>query len=645
MERRIASEGSSMRLEELEGDILAERFRLERMVGQGGYGAVFEATQLSVGRRCAVKIMLPGRSTNESVEERFRDEARATSRLTHPNSIVLYDFGIDEKSGFLFLATEFLDGATLHEVLKAEKTLEVRRAVSIMKQVAASLQDAHSLGLVHRDIKPNNIMLIERAGTTDFVKVIDFGIVKALRGQLSRDTDLTCTGMLIGTPKYMAPEQILGKEMDRRVDQYVLGVVGYRMLTGRNPFRAGAPMETAMRHVNDRVLPLRSYRPELEVSAEFEDAFMRALEKSPEYRFEQILDFVNALEESMDERICDATHPQQCMGEDAESGMEATASKEASQRIKTTEKLGAVLQARAGDGVEPGVTLQDTGEGGRTTASVILDPGLAEDEEGQQVEEGDDVDGFDGPEEVELLREVGLEGEDNGEGASSGATGRLPADSVPGTQEVSTEQITSDEGGTDVGRRTAMKVAIMVFAAASLASLVAGAVVMLGSGSADVAQVDSSESSPMAEESPSERGSAKKADSSQSQQDELAMEAAALDDDGDEDVGEVPESVVQGGLEEEDGDVEEREEPANKGKEAEEIEEEERTHVRDSESPEEVAVGTSGDEATASEGTSDEEEVDEVGVEGEVSQEQPSEPGPKPEDEHDESEGVIWTVD
>ncbi len=366
-----------MRLEELEGDVLAERFRLEQMIGQGGYGAVFEATQLSVGRRCAVKIMLPARSTNEAVEKRFRAEARATSRLTHPNSLVLYDFGVDEKTGFLFLATEFLDGCTLHEVLEREKTLEIKRAVSIMKQTAASLQDAHSLGLVHRDIKPKNIMLIERAGKEDFVKVIDFGIAKALRGQLSRETDLTRTGMMIGTPQYMAPEQILGRELDGRVDQYVLAVVGYRMLTGRNPFRAGAPMETAMRHVNDRVLPLRTYRPELEVTAEFEDAFLRALEKSPEYRFARVIDFVEALEDTLGECGRGAQgRPERQQGSDRQGGSGGECAEEDTAETAAfalsgmghpTEKLGAVLKARAGGKGKGAKTLFDSDEEERET--------------------------------------------------------------------------------------------------------------------------------------------------------------------------------------------------------------------------------------------------------------------------------------
>lgn len=291
-----------MRLEKLVGTTIAGRFRLGEMVGKGGYGAVFEATQLSMGRRCAVKILLPGRTADEDdVERRFRTEAKNTSRLNHPNTLVVYDFGVDDEKRVLFLVTEFLDGHTLYELLERRDVVEVDRAISLMEQVAGSLADAHDRGLVHRDVKPKNIMLIERAGRADFVKVIDFGIAKALGGDMGEGADLTRTGLLIGTPKYMAPEQIMGGDLDGAADQYALALVGYRMLTGRNPFAASAPMETAMRHLNDRPLPLRTYRPELEVTAAFEDVMLRALEKPPEHRFDDIETFVERLREVREE--------------------------------------------------------------------------------------------------------------------------------------------------------------------------------------------------------------------------------------------------------------------------------------------------------------------------------------------------------
>ncbi len=286
-----------MRLDRLEGEVIAERFRLIGMVGKGGYGAVFEAEQLSVGRRCAVKILLPTRADDETVEKRFRAEAKVTSRLTHPNSVVLYDFGVDETTGYLFLATEYLDGVTLDEVLKTEGRLGIERSLRIMEQIAASLDDAHEMGLVHRDVKPKNIMLVERASQIDFVKVIDFGIAKALH----MTSDLTATGTLIGTPQYMSPEQLLGHKLDGRSDQYALAVMGYKMLTGRNPFRAASTMDTAMNHVHQRPMPLRSYCPGIEVNRDVEDIFLQALEKAPDHRFEDISVFVRALKLALSE--------------------------------------------------------------------------------------------------------------------------------------------------------------------------------------------------------------------------------------------------------------------------------------------------------------------------------------------------------
>lgn len=299
-----------MGLEELRGTSIAGRFRLGKMVGKGGYGAVFEATQLSMGRRCAVKIMLPSRTSDEDdVEQRFRTEAKNTSRLSHPHTLVVYDFGVDDDTGYLFLATEFLEGCTLHEVLDQREVLPVDRTLELVEQVAGSLGDAHSRGLVHRDVKPKNIMLCERAGRTDFVKVIDFGIAKALGGDLGEGQNLTKTGLLLGTPAYMAPEQIMGGDMEGAVDQYALALVCYRALTGRNPFAASAPMETAMRHLNDRPLPLRTYRPKLEVCAEFEDVLLKALEKPPEHRFDDIETFVEHLRDARSEKILEVSVP------------------------------------------------------------------------------------------------------------------------------------------------------------------------------------------------------------------------------------------------------------------------------------------------------------------------------------------------
>ena len=363
-----------MRLETLRGEVIADRFRLGAMVGKGGYGAVFEAEQLSMGRRCAVKLLLPGRAMDDAVEKRFRAEARMTSRLTHPHTVVVYDFGVDESTELLFLATEFLDGWTLRDILDRRSVIDVATALSILEQVAGSLSDAHSRGLVHRDIKPQNIMLVDRAGRDNFVKVIDFGIAKVLEGSDGRSTRLTRTGMLIGTPQFIAPEQLVGGALDGRADQYALAVIAYRMLTGRNPFEAGTQMETAMRHLNDRPLPLRTYRPDLDVSADFEDVLLKALEKSAEHRYGDINAFMEALNESRDDYLKDQPRPLLSSTTDDDDGGDGDTvvldSGDVDEAIDVSSDKKAEPTAVLGEASEPG-------GGSKDSAPVVEDPQLA----------------------------------------------------------------------------------------------------------------------------------------------------------------------------------------------------------------------------------------------------------------------------
>lgn len=287
-----------MKLEKLQGEILMGRFRLDTLLGQGGYGAVFEAEQLSVGRPCAVKVLFPHLCEDESTARRFRDEAKATSRLSHPNSIILYDFGHDQQREVLFLAMELLDGCDLASLLARHGPLSVEQTVHIVCQVAGSLQEAHRLGLVHRDIKPQNIMLIERGNDPLFVKVIDFGIAKVVSNNLMTASSLTRTGTVIGTPKYMSPEQVRDEAIDGRADMYALAMVVYKMLVGRTPFEEGTTLEIAGRQIAERPEPLRALRPDLPVDEAFENVLLEALAKAPDDRFDSVADFAQALVEA-----------------------------------------------------------------------------------------------------------------------------------------------------------------------------------------------------------------------------------------------------------------------------------------------------------------------------------------------------------
>lgn len=291
---------TSPNLDDLEGQVLAQRFKLGQLVGQGGYGAVFEAQQISVQRPCAVKVIHADfDSEYEDVLGRFRAEAIATSKLHHPNTVVIYDFGEDESRDLLFLAMEYLQGDNLGDILESHHKLDIQTTLHIINQVAASLQDAHDTGIVHRDIKPDNIMLLRRGGDENFVKVIDFGIARVLQ-ESTRSTmeRLTATGVMVGTPQYMAPEQIRDQSVDGRTDMYAVAMCVYRMLTGRTPFQGGTAVDVACQQLTDRPLPLSVYAPELDIHPNFDDVLLRALSKNMDDRFESISAFIAALNDA-----------------------------------------------------------------------------------------------------------------------------------------------------------------------------------------------------------------------------------------------------------------------------------------------------------------------------------------------------------
>lgn len=280
-------------LSTLEGRNIAGRFLLDRMLGRGGFGAVYEALQLSIGRHCVVKVLVPNALLDHDNIGRFEREARLTSKLAHPNTVVIYDFGIDEASGLLFLAMEHIDGCSIHELVERRGALPIDDVVHIVHQSARSLHDAHEHGMVHRDVKPRNIMVTTCGGDPNFVKVIDFGIARY------RDTDrearVTKTGVVIGSPAFMAPEQVRGSEPDPRVDQYALALTAVFMLLGRPLFHGDSPYEVAMKQVSSPPLPLRMVDRRLRVSDAFENAILRALAKDPAERFPSILAFANEL--------------------------------------------------------------------------------------------------------------------------------------------------------------------------------------------------------------------------------------------------------------------------------------------------------------------------------------------------------------
>jgi eukaryotic-like serine/threonine-protein kinase len=226
-------------------------YEIRREIGSGGMGVVYEGWDARLARRVAVKTLWPALAQRAEARERFLREARAAAAVSHPNVTQIYDIG--EEDGVVYFAMEFLDAPSLQQTLAEERTLAPRRIVAIARQAALGLRAAAERGIVHRDVKPSNLVLV-RDGT---VKVTDFGLAK----QSLVDGDLTLEGQTIGTPKYLSPEQASGGAVDVRSDIYSLGVTMYEMLAGRPPFEGATPMEIMLKHVREPIPPLQQVLP------------------------------------------------------------------------------------------------------------------------------------------------------------------------------------------------------------------------------------------------------------------------------------------------------------------------------------------------------------------------------------------------
>ena len=237
------------------GKVLNGRFTVLERIGSGGMGRVYKAMQAPLDRLVALKILNPMYSVEQdpAFAKRFFLEASVSSKLTHPNTITIFDYGRTEE-GIFFIAMEYLQGRTLHQAIAVEGSLPPPRAIHIARQICRALREAHALGIVHRDLKPANVMLLHHGDDEDFVKVLDFGLVKFFAETPDRGADeeeLTQGGIFLGSPTYMAPEQAQN-QADPRSDVYSLGIVLYHMLAGRPPFQGKAPMDIILKQVNDR---------------------------------------------------------------------------------------------------------------------------------------------------------------------------------------------------------------------------------------------------------------------------------------------------------------------------------------------------------------------------------------------------------
>lgn len=286
---------------DLSGELVAGRFHVIQRIGKGGYGEVYAAEQVSMGRKVALKVLSKDLADDPRVIERFYREARQTCQLTHTNTVVCYDFGEDRDRHLLYLAMEYLDGCTLLDIIEREGAISPIRTLGIIEQVAASLQEAHDRGIIHRDLKPANIMLITREGNNSFVKVIDFGIAVIFnQSQQEQQADhprLTRSGMVMGTPHYMAPEQIRHQPLDHRVDVYALGVLTFEMLAGRRPFVGQTPIDIMRKHLEARPPLLHTISSGLSPSL---SALMNwVMAKAPADRPQSVVEFANAFRDAL----------------------------------------------------------------------------------------------------------------------------------------------------------------------------------------------------------------------------------------------------------------------------------------------------------------------------------------------------------
>jgi len=287
------SDGSVLPTEStvLVGKTLAGKYRVEELVSEGGMGAVYRGTHILMDKTVALKVLHPALAADNVIVARFSREARAASRISHPHAISVTDFG-ESEDGIVFLVMEFLHGRTLKEVIKTSGPLPLKRVVEIMRQVCGALEAAHAENVVHRDLKTENIMLLDVA-ENDWVKVLDFGIAK-IQEPAGQDPGLTAPDLIIGTPQYMSPEQCSQTtEIDARSDIYSLGVILFEMLAGHVPFSGDSPTTVMLKHLQEAPPDLNRERGDLPL--EVGQIVSRALAKKPEARFQTVRELRESL--------------------------------------------------------------------------------------------------------------------------------------------------------------------------------------------------------------------------------------------------------------------------------------------------------------------------------------------------------------
>jgi serine/threonine-protein kinase len=276
---------------ELLGQVIAERYRVEKLLGEGGMGAVYRATHLTLQKPVAIKVLHREMTLNEEARKRFEREAVVSARIEHPHVTGATDFG-KLPDGSCFLVLDYVSGESLKHLLAQEKRIDAERALHIVRQIALALEAAHGAGVIHRDLKPENVMLIEHKGETDFVKVLDFGIARLESRDSGSTVQLTQAGAVFGTPEYMSPEQCAGNVADGRADLYTLGIMLFEMLSGETPFQGETIVGILTQHLTADPPELPGPAPE-----SLRRVVRKLLQKDPELRFQSARELIDALDQ------------------------------------------------------------------------------------------------------------------------------------------------------------------------------------------------------------------------------------------------------------------------------------------------------------------------------------------------------------
>lgn len=265
------------------GTRLAEHYKIISVIGHGGMGVVYKAKHDSMDRFVAIKMLQAQHVRDGNAIRRFRQEAKAASRLSHPNVITIHDFGMSP-NGQPYIVMDYIEGIGLDAIIKKDGKVGVDRSVKIFAQACDALAHAHEQGIVHRDLKPSNIMLIETEEEKDFVKIVDFGVAKLIPFSGEESQRLTQTGEVCGSPIYMSPEQCMGHKLDARSDIYSMGIMIYEAITGELPLLGNTMVDTMNKHLTESAKPFSVVRPDLYIPERIEKVVFKALEKDPKNR-------------------------------------------------------------------------------------------------------------------------------------------------------------------------------------------------------------------------------------------------------------------------------------------------------------------------------------------------------------------------